>query len=234
MESEISEPSGVTADPAPGGISLAVDLLEKGGPAIWAIIALSVVALAIILWKAWGMWASGAWKSEEAEAAVALWGRGDVQGAKAAAAAGTGSRARLVAVAMAQASDPDVPRETAVAEITRVAKRILGDAQSGLRGLELIATIAPLLGLFGTVLGMISAFQGLETAGANADASALAGGIWEALLTTAAGMAVAIPVSAALTYYESISDRLRLDLEDLAGQIVNKPALAEPARQAAE
>ena len=66
---------------------------------------------------------------------------------------------------------------------------------------------------------MIAAFQALQEAGARADPSTLAGGIWEALLTTAAGMAVAIPAAAALTYFESVIDRIRLDLEDAATRI---------------
>jgi len=66
---------------------------------------------------------------------------------------------------------------------------------SGLRPLEVIATVSPLLGLFGTVLGMIEAFKAMEAAGAQVDPAVLSGGIWQALLTTAVGLGVAIPVS---------------------------------------
>ena len=93
--------------------------------------------------------------------------------------------------------------------------------------LELIATIAPLLGLLGTVLGMIAAFQALQAAGSRADPAILAGGIWEALLTTAAGMAVAIPASMALTWFESVVDRLRLEMEDFATRIFLRPVQGE-------
>ena len=62
--------------------------------------------------------------------------------------------------------------------------------------------------------GMIAAFQGLEAAGARADTATLAGGIWEALLTTAAGMGVAIPAMIALTWFDGIVDSLRHDMED--------------------
>lgn len=65
-----------------------------------------------------------------------------------------------------------------------------------------MAQLAPLLGLFGTVLGMISAFQALQQAGAQVDPSILAGGIWVALLTTAVGLAVAMPTSVALSWFE--------------------------------
>jgi biopolymer transport protein ExbB len=93
--------------------------------------------------------------------------------------------------------------------------------------LELTATVAPLLGLLGTVLGMIAAFQTLQEAGARADPTALAGGIWEALLTTAAGMAVAIPAAIALSWFEGVIDRLRIDLEGVATRIVAvRPAVA--------
>jgi biopolymer transport protein ExbB len=101
---------------------------------------------------------------------------------------------------------------------------MLADAGTGLRALELIAAIAPLLGLLGTVMGMIEAFQTLQSAGAGADPAALAGGIWQALLTTAAGMAVAIPASLALSWGESVVDALRLDLEDIGALIFAAPA----------
>ena len=104
-------------------------------------------------------------------------------------------------------------------ETARRARSDLGEARRGLRALEVIATIAPLLGLLGTVLGMIAAFQTLQQAGAQADPAALAGGIWEALLTTAAGMAVAIPAGVALSWFESVTDALQADMEDAATRI---------------
>ena len=114
----------------------------------------------------------------------------------------------------------EMPESHAREEITRIAKRELAEARSGLRAIELIALIAPLLGLLGTVLGMIAAFRTLQESGGAADPSDLAGGIWEALLTTAAGMAVAIPASIALTWFEGVTDRLRLDLEDIGSRAV--------------
>jgi biopolymer transport protein ExbB len=67
--------------------------------------------------------------------------------------------------------------------------------ESGFRLLDSVAQLAPLLGLFGTVLGMIEAFQSLQDAGAQVDPSILAGGIWVALLTTAVGLVVAMPTA---------------------------------------
>ena len=227
----------ITAPPAPtelvAEIGTAVDylgpagaLLDKGGFAIWAIAALSVVTLAIILWKLWRFSWIGIWRRDRAEQAVRLWQDHQDDMAMAVARQGRGVRARLAMAAMVQASDVARSEDRAREEVTRVAKGQLAKARSGLRALELIATIAPLLGLFGTVLGMIAAFQQLQAAGSRADPSALAGGIWEALLTTAAGMAVAIPASAALTWFESVTDRLRLDLEDIATRIFIRPRIA--------
>ncbi|MCI4661012.1 MAG: MotA/TolQ/ExbB proton channel family protein [Neomegalonema sp.] len=118
---------------------------------------------------------------------------------------------------MLQASEA-APMSARREEAERVAKLELAQMRLGLRGLELIVTTAPLLGLLGTVLGMIEAFQVLQDAGARADPSDLAGGIWEALLTTAAGMAVAIPAGLALGWSESVVEGARLRLEDAAAR----------------
>ena len=81
---------------------------------------------------------------------------------------------------------------------------------------------------------MIESFQSLQAAGVRADTATLAGGIWEALLTTAAGMAVAIPAQIALVWFESLVDRLRHDMEDAATQVLHAPRVAPVLRQAAE
>lgn len=219
-------------EPALNLLEQTAAFLDKGGIAMWAITALSVVTLALILLKLWRLARMGAWSGRNAEDAVALWARGDHAAAAGAALRSRGLRARVVASAIGAVRHHGGATAEAREETTRVARRLLAEAGSGLRALELIATVAPLLGLFGTVLGMIGAFQALQNAGTRADPSALAGGIWEALLTTAAGMAVAIPASAALTWFESVTDRARLDMEDLATRIFTRaeaPALARAA-----
>jgi biopolymer transport protein ExbB len=194
--------------------------LNIGGPALWVIAGLSIVTVALILWKLWRLSLMGAWRRDATEAAVDLWHRGQTDSALSSLQSRTGLRARVVKTAM-QASRT-LPAEDARDETARVARGALMDAGSGLRALDLIATIAPLVGLLGTVLGMIEAFQALQDSGARADPSALAGGIWEALLTTAAGMAVAIPASMALSWFDSINDRLAHDFDDLATRVLTK------------
>jgi biopolymer transport protein ExbB len=197
-----------------------IAFLNIGGPALWLIAGLSVVTLGLILWKLWRLSLMGAWRRSASEKAVALWQKGQHDAALSSIQHRKGLRARVVKAAMQ--ADRTLHSDDARDETARVARAALMDAGSGLRALDLIATIAPLVGLLGTVLGMIDAFQALQDSGARADPSALAGGIWEALLTTAAGMAVAIPASMALSWFDSINDRLAHDFDDLATRILTK------------
>jgi biopolymer transport protein ExbB len=204
--------------------SNALTFLENGGPSIWAIAGLSVITVALILWKTYRLVLLGAWSGgRRVRRAVALWSKGHEQDAVVLLAKRKTIRAALARAAMAARQDPSLDDVAAQAETQRVAREQLARAQAGLRPLELIATIAPLLGLLGTVLGMIAAFQALQDAGSRADPADLAGGIWEALLTTAAGMAVAIPASVSLTWFESIIARLRLEMEGAATTIFLRP-----------
>lgn len=82
--------------------------------------------------------------------------------------------------------------------------------------LELLAHLSPLLGLLGTVLGMIDAFSMLEQVGDQADPSVFAGGIWKALLTTAMGLVVAIPALAAFNFFDGRASRAEQLMERTA------------------
>ena len=206
----IAEPVSTTA--VQGAVDQALVFLQDGGPSIWAIAGLSVITTAIILWKIWRLALIGAWSKSRARRAVSHFESGQLDLAQRAVAGRVGVRSKTVSAALQAVRTH--PEDRAREETTRVARREIADAGTGLRALELIATIAPLLGLLGTVLGMIAAFQALQEAGNRADPALLAGGIWEALLTTAAGMAVAIPASVALTWFEAVIDRIRRDIED--------------------
>lgn len=194
------------------------EFLTRGGPAMWVIAGLSVLVVAVVLWKVFDLLRLGIWARARAERAVAAWASGanpDLSGG--------GLRGRVVAQAMALRRTPSLSEAAAREEITRLAKQGLVQARSGLRVLDLIAMISPLIGLLGTVLGMIEAFQALQEAGNRTDPAALAGGIWQALLTTAAGMAVAIPATIALVWFESLVEGLQADLEDMATRIFLAP-----------
>lgn len=203
-------------------LGLLFGMIERGGVVMWIIAALSVLTLALILWKLWRFALTGLWHKAQAEQAVMLWVLGQDTEAVSMLTPARGIRSRVVAQAMAALRDPHLTPDGARDEVLRVARRELNAARTGLRALELISTIAPLLGLLGTVLGMITAFQALQTTGAQADPTILAGGIWEALLTTAAGMAVAIPAGVALVWIESLTDGVQADLEDLVTQVFTR------------
>ncbi len=200
-----------------------IEFLQRGGPALWLIAGLSVLTLALILWKTWRLLRTGAWSGTHTRAALSDWCGGRRDKAIDALAARGGLRARLAYAAMCNRTSTYYTETEAREETTRVAKALLLETRTGLRALELIATIAPLIGLLGTVLGMIAAFQALQDSGNQADPAVLAGGIWEALLTTAAGMAVAIPASMALSWFESVADRVQADMEDAATRIFTAP-----------
>jgi biopolymer transport protein ExbB len=209
---------------AGGAIDDAMILIVQGGPVLWLILATSVLSIATILYKLVTFWQGRVWDVTTAEEAVRAWADGDPMRAKAVLAHQPALRARLVQTAIDAVRAYPHDESRAREETARVAKSLLARASSSLRTLDVIATLSPLMGLLGTVIGMISAFQALQDSGAQADPAALAGGIWEALLTTAAGMAVAIPASAALSYFDGIVDRLRLDFEDLTSRVFNRQA----------
>ncbi|GGE27516.1 hypothetical protein GCM10011360_14740 [Primorskyibacter flagellatus] len=178
-------------------------IAETGGPVVMILIAVSVVTLAVVLYKLWQFSSSGVGRHVELSAAVQAWDAGDRTTARAALDRSTSYLAPVIGMAFAAGPD-DGPRLEAEAE-TRFAR-----LERGLRYLDSVAQLAPLLGLFGTVLGMIEAFQALQDAGSQVDPSVLAGGIWVALLTTAVGLVVAMPTSVVLNWFEGRMDAERV------------------------
>ena len=122
--------------------------------------------------------------------------------------------ARVIEVVIATKNDRRFDKESREAEISRIISQEIRNLENYLGGLEVVASISPLLGLFGTVLGMIKAFLNLEKAGSQIDPALLAGGIWEALLTTAFGLAIAIPALAAYHLFENKISNTRDKIND--------------------
>lgn len=200
-------------------------LLEFGGPVVLLLLCISVLAGAIITGKVLQFWMVRVGKHISVRKAVTLWRSGDRTAASQNLLKDRSLSAALVRSAMdaLQALDRqqlslqerDIREERLREEVSaRAADRLFALA-SWLKALELVSQVAPLLGLFGTVLGMIETFQSLQESGSSADPSTLAGGIWVALLTTACGLAVAIPVSVAVTWFETRLEKERATLEIL-------------------
>ena len=198
-------------------ISHVQDALSVGGPALWVIFGISIVLVTVGLWKFWHLIKLGAWNKKQADEILKLWLEKKVEPVDV---NQQNIRAKILGQTILAISDKNYTNEMVREECVRLANKNLNEARRGLRIIDLIITIAPLVGLLGTVLGMIEAFQALQDSGAQADPSALAGGIWEALLTTAAGMGIAIPASILLSWYDSVVSNVQADIENLATQAI--------------
>jgi len=218
-----ADPAGAALD-APADAPLSFDLaaLERlfdlGGPVVALLAVLSIAALAIGIAKLLQFRRARIWSGHEVAAAVALYRAGDRAEARRMLARVDTPLARSVAVAMQAAGGAD--REAARDAADTVSLAEIEGLRGGLRPLEFIAGVSPLLGLFGTVLGMIAAFQALEAAGDRVDPAILAGGIWEALFTTAAGLAVAIPALALSNWFERMVDSFAHKVEHQTGLVL--------------
>ena len=171
-------------------------IAEVGGPVVVILMCVAVLALAVTFYKVWQFWMAGVGRHHALREAVAAWDSGDWDGSRLALERSTSYLAPVVATALA--ATPQMETRLQSDAETRFAQ-----LESGFRFLDSVAQLAPLLGLFGTVLGMIEAFQSLQDAGSQVDPSILAGGIWVALLTTAVGLVVAMPTALVLSWLES-------------------------------
>lgn len=207
----------------PGIASPVFELAARGGWVMAVLLVFSLVAATIVIVKLHQFWRMRIWQRGWLDEALAAIRSGESERALALARETRGPVARVLAIALEERMRDDLTPDAVREEVQRAGDVEVAALESHLRGLEVIGSLAPLLGLLGTVLGMIRAFMQLETAGARVDPGLLSGGIWEALLTTAAGIAVAIPAMAALAWLESQVDRVRRTLGDAATRALNAP-----------
>jgi len=113
------------------------------------------------------------------------------------------------------------PRQEIKEAIESAGKAEIYQLESNLGVLGTVAAVAPLLGFLGTVTGMIRAFIQVQNLGGNVDASVLAGGIWEALVTTAAGLAVGIPCIIFYNYLQSKVEYFVYEMEENSTSIID-------------
>ena len=193
--------------------------LEVGGPIVIILLLLSVVVLTIVLMKLWQFYRIQIGSRQFIKPALERWHAGEHEAADKILSETRNPIARVMQTAIQvlkqDLADMDVARE----EVIRVATNQIAAARSYLKPIETIATLSPLLGLLGTVFGMIEAFKRLEAAGTAVDPSILSGGIWEALLTTAMGLSVAIPSVFVLNWFEQRISHFQLAMEDAMTQI---------------
>ena len=197
----------------------AVWTLRLGGPVVLILLAMSVFALAIVFLKVYQFRTLRIGDTGAVREALAHWRSGSGNAALRALDGVRNPIGEVLDFAIRCRMRGDLAEWAVREEAARMGDDVLENLRIYLRPLETIAQLAPLLGLFGTVLGMIEAFRQLEQAGSRVDPAILSGGIWEALLTTAVGIAVAIPTVAAFGWFDRAVDRFGHEMENAVTQV---------------
>ena len=195
-------------------------LFADGGAMMYPLVLCSLIALGVIIAKAWTLWlAHRSTKrvlAEVEEAARA----GRLQEAIDIAMATPGPAAAILLAGLKRIRGMTVADGEVEKAVNTTGAIELGFLERGLVILATVANVAPLMGFLGTVAGMILAFASIEAAG-DVDPTLVAGGIKVALLTTATGLTVAIPVNIGYNYFVTRIDALILDMEQGTQQILN-------------
>lgn len=193
-------------------------LLELGGPVVAILIVISVFGFAIAMYKFFQFSKLSPALFLELNGALDRWQASQKECLKRL----EQSRLNLGRIMKFGLEHRDTPEtEELREELARQATNFLEPYGRYLRPLELIYYLAPVLGLLGTVLGMIDAFRGLEaSSGLDKDSTALAGGIWEALLTTAVGLSIAIPFTVVHAWLETRLDKATAQVSDLLTRVM--------------
>lgn len=178
-----------------------------------ALVVLSVLALTVTIYKVMQFRRIGVGRGAHADQILDDWLNGRPEEAMRKAAQGDSVLARVLQAVMsglrARPNDPgyaeELGRQSALVELAALAARM--------RLLESVVQAAPMLGLLGTVIGMIDAFSALSQSVGAVDPAQLAGGIWTALTTTAIGLAIALATYFVANWLESRIDTERQDIE---------------------
>lgn len=191
-----------------------MELIKLGGPVVVVLIALSVFGLAVVLYKLLQYERYSRAKLSKTEKAVDAWVSGDSQQALALLAKVKTPHGQLLRHGINWLAAGDRDQTTIREELTRQGQKIVARINSLNSLIEQVAYISPMLGLLGTVLGMVTVFQGVASQSGGANSGMLAGGIWEALLTTVVGLVVAIPFSLIHSMLEGRALSIRRSMED--------------------
>lgn len=191
-------------------IGALIQTLAKGGPVMIPLVVCSVVALAVVIERLGFWWRHG--DVGPAERALGLAERGKLDEALEVARRSRTATARVVAAGLAERQAPPAAAMEAAAQAE------MGRLRSYLPVLDTIITLSPLLGLLGTVTGMIAAFGILSTSGMN-QPNAITGGVAEALIATAAGLAIAIATLVPYNYFLARAEQALDAMEHLASRL---------------
>ncbi len=195
-------------------------LFADGGWMMYPLVICSLIAVGVIIAKAYTLWTahSGA---EQVMSQVEEAARAGRLGEAIEVASNTPGPTAAILLAGLRRMERGTVREGEIDQAVATTGVIeLGFLERGLVILATIANVAPLMGFLGTVAGMILAFGAIEAAG-NVEPGLVAGGIKVALLTTATGLVVAVPINIAYNFFVTRIDTLILDMETGAQRILN-------------
>ena len=197
------------------------EFLEKGGVLMLPIVFCSITALALFLERLWALQETRVLPPRLMEVVRQLLAEGKSAEIQTVCASSSSSIAQVILAGAATVGRA----RTIVREAMQAAgRREVALLDRFVGGLGTIAAISPLLGLLGTVAGMIRVFKQVVdevSARGQVNPGSLANGIWEALITTAAGLSVAIPTYMAYRYLESRIDRVAIDMEAYSASLVD-------------
>jgi len=195
----------------------AVQLWNDGGWVMWPLGACAVLGLIIIAWKLIDLSGKSIRTRKFLTEVDELIAQRKINEALALARDSNTPAGRILAAGLER---HDEGSERVMKAIENVGMIEMAGLESGLVWLATVSNVAPLLGFFGTVIGMIAAFAAIEAAG-EVEATIVAAGIKIALITTAAGLVIAIPINIAHNYFITRVDRLVLDMEESAQKMVD-------------
>jgi biopolymer transport protein ExbB len=193
-------------------------LLANGGPVMWLILLAAAVAIVVFIERALYCHRSQINSIEFLNGVRTVLKRENIVEAISICDATPSPVARLVKTALLNRDHGRDRVREAVEEGGLAEVPLL---EENLNLLATIAQITPLLGLLGTIMGFMEIFSQMQEAGLYAHIEQLAHGVWRALICAAAGVAVAIPVHAGYNYLVSRINKIVLDMERAAGEIVN-------------
>lgn len=193
-----------------------IEFIQQGGLVMYIILAASILSLAIIFERGWSLRRSVVIPLAEVQEVEAAARAGDVKEAMRVCQEHNTAMSRILYVSLINRG---VNRSVLKEILEEEGRQEVAHMDRFIGVLGVIAATAPLLGLLGTVIGMIEVFQQISLVGVG-KADALAGGISKALNTTAFGLSVAIPSLVAYRFYEARVDRFVLEIEQHALRFV--------------
>jgi biopolymer transport protein ExbB len=204
------------------------EIVRAGGPIMWPIILCSIAAAAIILERMWTLQEKRVLPGDLVQKIWQLVEANQINDKIIAALEQNSPLGKVLAAGLANRHRP---REVMMERLEDAGRHVVHELERFLNTLGTIAGVSPLLGLLGTVTGIIKAFNAIQ-AGGMGDPRMLSGGIAEALITTAAGLCVAIPALIAYRYLRGKVDRIVVAMEKDAIRLAD--AVEEAARRERE